>query len=253
MRVLFIGLLLLCVLISPAAVAPACAAGTATEYCEYSGDMDGVGIIRMSLVRDADGSLHGVYFYKKWLKDILVAGQYTGERDIILGEQGAKGVFRLHFEDRDPRGRFGGSILDEEVMTGTWTGKDGQQHAVYLGMTGITVVPDGKGRYAACGADDAAAYEDNAQGFYFAVLKGDRHLAARFVSYPLTFWHEGERKQVWNASAFLRYWDTIFTPEFVAQIREGIPHNMFCNAQGAMIANGAVWFDAWGKAFVFNN
>jgi hypothetical protein len=51
----------------------------------------------------------------------------------------------------------------------------------------------------------------------------------------------------------LRYYSRIFTSQFVAKIADGIPHNMFANYQGIMIANGAVWFNEQGRSFVINN
>jgi hypothetical protein len=56
-----------------------------------------------------------------------------------------------------------------------------------------------------------------------------------------------------NSAEFLKNYDTIFSKAFVAKIAGGVPHHMFANAQGIMIADGAVWFDENGKARNFNN
>ena len=47
--------------------------------------------------------------------------------------------------------------------------------------------------------------------------------------------------------------DRLFTKQFVGKIADDIPHNMFANSQGIMIADGAVWFNEHGKAMAFNN
>jgi hypothetical protein len=78
-------------------------------------------------------------------------------------------------------------------------------------------------------------------------------LVAEYVSYPATFQLAGKPREIANSAQFLRYYDRLFTKEFVAKIASGIPHNMFANAQGIMIADGAVWFNEFGKATAFNN
>lgn len=48
-------------------------------------------------------------------------------------------MFRLRFEDRDPRGGFGDSRLDKEVLTGEWISADEKKRfPVYLALAGIS-------------------------------------------------------------------------------------------------------------------
>jgi hypothetical protein len=52
---------------------------------------------------------------------------------------------------------------------------------------------------------------------------------------------------------FLSNYDSIFTGNFIERVRGAIPHNMFANAEGIKIADGAVWFDEKGKVKALNN
>jgi hypothetical protein len=61
------------------------------------------------------------------------------------------------------------------------------------------------------------------------------------------------RQKIANSAEFVKVYDPLFTPAFVAKIITGIPHPMFANAQGIMLADGAVWFNENGKAIAFNN
>ena len=63
----------------------------------------------------------------------------------------------------------------------------------------------------------------------------------------------GKRSRARNEQEFLGDYDRIFTAKFVERLRAAVPHNMFANAQGIMIADGAVWFDDKGRAVALNN
>lgn len=224
----------------------------------YRGDLGENIIIQMDLQFKNAPQITGSYFYKRWLKDIPLKGRFLSEREIEIQEFDSRGkpsgTFNLHFREQDPRERFGNSALDREVITGHWQSADGiRSLPVYLRALGGTIFKQGSSRYAVAGSRNDALLERSVQGFYQAVLNGDREAVARYVQYPLAFTLDGTRRQVWNTTAFLRYYSSIFTPQFVAKIADGIPHNMFANYQGIMIAEGAVWFDEQGKASVFNN
>jgi hypothetical protein len=95
--------------------------------------------------------------------------------------------------------------------------------------------------------------EQNAGAFYDAVLRGNRAAAAKYASFPCTYFLNGKRLFFKNSAAFLEQYDHIFSPEFVAKIAADVPHHMSSNWQGIMIADGAVWFDEHGKAKHLNN
>ena len=48
----------------------------------------------------------------------------------------------------------------------------------------------------------------------------------------------------------LEQWDTIFTPAFVDEYRQDLPHDMFVHDGMAMLGSGEAWFDGKGLAVV---
>jgi len=235
--------------------APAFAQLEPDRCAEYRGTLGERTVIGMSLLAH-DQKLTGSYFYAKYLKDIALAGSYASARDIVLEERDAsgklQGKFTLRFVESDPS-RKSERPLTADVLRGTWSSASGQRSLpVYLAletMGGSQCAP----RYAVAGASDDALVERNAQAFYNAVAKGQKTVAAKFVRYPVSFTLNGKRRKAANAAEFLQYYERIFTPAFVAKIAAGVPHHMFANAQGIMIADGAVWFDESGKVTVLNN
>ena len=49
-----------------------------------------------------------------------------------------------------------------------------------------------------------------------------------------------------SKTQLLAHWDNIFTPAYVAVLRTAVPHDMFVNGRGAMVVNGAAWFNDKG-------
>ena len=232
---------------------------TTTRYRDYRGDLGGTIVIGLSLEDSQDRKqLRGVYFYKKYLKDLPLDGEYTGERSIVLRERGANGVvsgiFALRFADRDPRGSSGKAQLDKEVLVGEWTSADSTtQYPVYLRLRGTIHLSPGQSRYAVAGAMDDALIEHNAQAFYRSVLAGNRKIAARYVAYPVSFSLHGKDREAANEAEFLKSYRAIFTKDFVGRIARDMPHHMFANAKGIMLGDGAVWFDEQGKVRRLNH
>jgi hypothetical protein len=230
-----------------------------TRYLDYRGDLGGTIVIGLSLEDSQDRQqLRGVYFYKKYLKDIPLEGEYTGERSMVLRERGANGVvsgiFALRFADRDPRGSSGDTQLNKEVLVGEWTSADSTtQYPIYLRLRGTIYLSPGQSRYAVAGARDDALIEHNAKAFYRSVLAGNRRSAARYVAYPVSFFLHGKRRTAASETEFLKSYRAIFTKDFVDRIARDMPHHMFANAEGIMLADGAVWFDEQGKVRQLNN
>jgi hypothetical protein len=225
---------------------------------DYIGDLDGKTAIGLTLHQRDGQKVSGSYFYKKYLKDIPLAGEFTGDCDLVLRENDAKGqsagTFNLHFAESDPRHMRSGDALTVDVLTGKWTSSDQSKSSpVYLALTTIAAgATDGK-RYAAAGATDDALVERSVQAFCAAVGAGDRKAVASHLSYPVAFSIGGKRSRARNEQEFLGDYDRIFTAKFVERLRAAVPHNMFANAQGIMIADGAVWFDDKGRAVALNN
>ncbi len=222
---------------------------------EYRGTLGKNTQIGMSLYAD-DQELQGSYFYKNNLKDIPLRGKYTGDRDISLMETDKanhpRGTFQLHFAEHDSYFQTV-NPLQAEVLQGEWIGTDGKTtYPVYLQLDHECVV-SGQSRYAAAGAASDQLVEKNVQAFYEAVMTGNRSGVAKYVSYPATYFAGAKQEQITDSAALLNVYDRIFTPAFVAQIAKSVPHHMFVNSQGIMLADGKVWFDANGKAKHFNN
>jgi hypothetical protein len=93
-------------------------------------------------------------------------------------------------------------------------------------------------------ADQCADYRDQ---------QGDNSEFGDYLSYPATFQLAGKRCKIATPARFVRYHDRLFSKEFAAKIAGSVPHNAFANAQGVMIAGGAVWFNRYGRAAAFNH
>jgi hypothetical protein len=226
--------------------------GSCGVYVGTLGESTGIG---MSLSVNGK-ELEGAYFYRRYLTDIPLKGNPTGEREIILRETdsgGAEnGTFHLHLSEHDSH-HGSTAVLQGEVLQGTWSSADGSKtYAVALRLQHSCAKP-GRREYEAAGAKNDALVEKNAQAFYAAVLHGEPEEAAKYVSYPCTVFRGGKRVFLKGEADFLKSYDAIFTKAFLARIATGVPHHMFANYQGIMIADGAVWFDAEGKARNFNN
>jgi len=227
------------------------------ECWEYRGKMGDNVEIGMSLFMQ-DARLQGNYFYVKNLKDITLSAQGVTERDITLDEHDSsgnlQGTFRLRFVETDPELKSD-KPLTVDILRGDWVRADGKLDLpVRLSLQySCNMVGSQRYGYGVVGGTSDELVEKNVQGFYFAVLRGDKEEAAKFVSFPLSFALNKQSKTIYNRAAFLRYYDQIFTKAFQAKIAKGIPHHMFANWQGIMIGNGEVWFDENGKARHFNN
>ncbi|HEY2117986.1 MAG TPA: hypothetical protein VGH37_02270 [Candidatus Acidoferrum sp.] len=237
-------------LLRPSIIRAQLKSGSCNEYRGTLGKNTEIGLSLYAKEQELEGS----YFYKKHLEDIPLTGQYTSARDISLAETDSsnklRGTFSLHFAEHDSHFQTV-APLQAEVLEGKWVSADGQTtYPVYLQLD-HECTPSGQSRYAVSGATNDEIVEKNVQAFYNAVIAGNRSVAAKFVSYPATY-YDGKQNKIINSAAFLREYDQIFTLSFVAEIAKGIPHRMFVNSQGIMIAGGKVWFDADGKAKRFN-
>lgn len=203
-----------------------------------------------------EAKLRATYFYRKHLKDVPLSGQYLGGRDVTLEEQDSSGKvpghFRLRFMETDPELKSD-KPLTVDVLDGDWTGEDGKTTFPVKLRLAHSCIALGSGRYVYGDAANDELVEKNVQGFYFAVLRGDKEEVAKYARFPLSFSINNKPRTASNRTAFLRYYDAIFTKSFVEKIAKGVPHHMFANWQGIMLGDGEVWFDENGKARHFNN
>lgn len=249
-----VALLLLCAvpLLGRSVIHAQLKSGSCNEYRGTLGKNTEIGLSLHAKGQELEGS----YFYRKHLEDIPLTGQYTSARDISLSETDSEnklgGTFLWHFVEHDPHFQTD-TPLQAEVLGGKWVSANGKTtYPVYLQLD-HECAPPGQSLYAAAGATNDEIVEKNARAFYDAVVTGNRVVAAKYVSYPATFFDNGKRKEIGTYTDFLKYYDQIFTPAYVAKIAQGIPHHMFVNSQGIMLADGKLWVDAEGKAKHFNN
>jgi hypothetical protein len=220
---------------------------------DYRGTLNGTTIIGLALLHGPDRELHGSYFYKRYLKDIPLKGKYIADRDIELREYDDSGsiraTFHLRFAETDPA--FRDQHLKEEVLVGTWN-SGSKTYPVHLSLADEIFVDEESRRYESMGVTHKSEFEKEAEKFYFAVLQGDKRAALQQVQYPLLVFLSKKKLVVHSSSELLHNWNKIFTPEYVACLARGIPHNMFVNYRGAMIGNGEIWFDEKGHVVTLN-
>ena len=212
------------------------------ERVQYSGTL-GQSRIGLTVVVEGGHPGKGHYFYQKYLTDIpLTAVQ--DNNSLLLKER--RGAFRLHFKGNGSEGAQPLTFHNSVGLDGTWTSTDGGR-TLPVTLTLETVLPGlaGARRYGDVTSESDAAFEKRVQAFYHAVLAGDRTVAARYVSYPLRI-NSKPPKIIKTPAAFAAAWNSIFSPAYLARLRNDLPHDMFVHQGMAMLGSGDVWFDAKG-------
>ena len=213
---------------------------------QYEGKL-GTTRIGLSVIREGNNIKGGHYFYQKFLRDIPISGSMKNSHVTLIEEGG--GAFSLDFVGN---GSEGGMPLDFENsigMDGTWTSKDGI-HTYDVSFRGTTIRNlDDRPRYADVTKDSDTEFEKRVQSLIGAVLRGDKTVAVRLISYPLTVnGPKGEHRRMRSSIEVLSAWNTLFTPVMIGKFEEALPHDMFVHQGMAMIGNGAAWFDDRGLA-----
>lgn len=212
--------------------------------------------VRMTL-SIASGQVEGVYFYSTQLKDIEIKGRITDGTQIVLDELDSTGkaTARFHgeFPERDPRGRYGSSKLQCEVIVGSWRKLDSAQELpVYLSLESATASTFGN-RYAAAGAQSDELVHRRARQFWDAVKRGDQVTVASLIRYPITVAVPSGAKLIRGPKELIANYKAIFSPRYREAISNALPRNMFVREQGIMLGNGEVWFGPDGKVVALNN
>ena len=240
----------------PVAALAGCNRNEPDTLSNYDGTLGDKTRVRMTLVFHGE-QVEGLYFYASWLKDIPLKGRIVGGSTLELDELDASGKpvarFEARFPEQDPRGRYGASKLECEVIAGTWRKLEGGAAVpVYLSGSDGTIGTLTH-RYAPAGASDDALVHRNAQRFWEAVKRDDRKGVAATIAYPLRVnLAAGKARRYRNASALLADYDTLFTPRLRESIANAMPRNMFVRDQGIMLGSGEVWFGPDGKVIVIN-
>lgn len=216
------------------------------EVHEYTGTMEQGLKIGMGLAFSPDGrTARGTYFYHRFGKDIRVEGEVTN-RQVTLREHDAQGRvtarFTGEFPAQDPKGRYGGSRLDREVLIGRWERADGSgARGFELALGHIWWRQGEQSRYANAGFDDADAVDDFARKFQAAVVKRDATAVAAMVQYPIKVSLRGKRVTLANAAALKREFAAVFDSEFTSRIAACATAHLFSRSEGVMLGNGEVW------------
>jgi len=223
----------------------------------YDGTIGDNAHVRMTITVN-DDAIRGEYCYASQLMNISLRGRVVdGSRFVIDAFDSSGriiGRFDGEFPTKDPRGKFGDSELQCEVMVGTWSagGNSFEKLPFYLTLesqTGGTL----EHRYSVAGAADDKLIDRTAQRFWEAVKRGDKQTVASLVKYPITIYTKKGYKKIRNAGSLIRNYDVIFTPDYVDAISKAIPKNMFVRDQGIMLGAGEVWFGPDGKVITLNN
>lgn len=186
------------------------------------------------------------YFYDRQLKNIPLTGSVNGRSVTLTTATGE--TFHLTFQGNGGRGGDGSSFYTSVALVGTWT-KGGKTLPVKLGMDFDTLgLPDGH-MYADVTSESDATFEARVAAFLKAAIAGDRQATAKVVSYPLAV-NGSHPMRIRNAAQLAAHWDAIFTPALLSRLKSAVPHEMFVHEGQAMVANGAVWFDAKGARAV---
>ncbi len=211
-----------------------------TTRVTYSGTV-GEAKVGMTLVLHGKAIGEGHYFYYRYLKDIALTGQQSGSN---LTLQEANGTFNLHFVGNGSNGEKPLDFPNSVGLAGTWSG-GGKTLPVELTLEGTSPANANAGHLYAMITDETdETFEARAQGFYFAALKGDAKQAARFVHFPLRVnWGATHHEMIGSANQLAANWHRIFTPRYLAALRDTAPHDMpVIRSQYAMLGAGLAFF-----------
>ncbi|MCX2561982.1 hypothetical protein OQ252_11325 [Acetobacter farinalis] len=185
------------------------------------------------------------YFYVTHLVDIPLSVQRSGEQ-IVLSEADG-GRFTLHFETNDPKAPHPLTLYTATALTGTWRNGAKTYPVTLQIVSSDTLAPNAL--YAAVTNAPPPVFEAMVQRFIRSALSNNKTETAKLVSWPLNV-YTSRHLVITTPAALAAAWSRIFTPCMRRSLEQAIPHEMFVHDEKAMIANGAVWFDASGASTV---
>lgn len=215
-----------------------------------STEMSGtIGIYRIGLnytVRNKTELVTAHYFYASQLKDIPLTGAVHGDAVDLKGDDGS--IFHLHFVGNGSNGAEPLTFYNSVGLTGIWllgsrtlpvklTGEHGTSNPGQRLYENVTAQPD-------------AEFEAMIQAARRAILKGDPDLAAKYVHFPVRVNIDRKHLMLQNPAQLKANWSRVFSPAFIAKLREDIPHEMFVHEGEAMLGQGRLWFDDKGLTAV---
>ncbi|HEY9721256.1 MAG TPA: hypothetical protein V6D47_04535 [Oscillatoriaceae cyanobacterium] len=249
MRRMWVPLLLLALLPQPAR---ACTPQTSTPdnpwLITYQGSAGGWPV-RMTLAFEGKSieGLAAIGPAYDWLQK--VRGTMSDPQHLTL-QIGDWSVWKGTFQTHDPKHRFGDSTLNCEVITGirdTWAGE-----------AAFDLAEDSEGagtlthRYDVMGVTVDRTIDQAAWRFWNAVRRGDRRTVSALVAYPLTVKAPAGILTLHTPGDLIRNYGRVFTPAMRQAIDKSVPALLSANYEGAMLGNGAVWFNAQGRISAIN-
>lgn len=206
--------------------------------------MVGQSKIGMTLLVNAAGAVTGGhYFYANNLKDIPLEAGTQGTGVILFEPEG--GQFALRFKGNGSEAGKPLNFRNSIGMEGRWM-KNDSSYPVTLQMQQSSKGPANAHWYESVTSESDAAFEARVQGFYRAVLAGDRAAAARYVDLPLRVNHNGKSRTIRSAAELSAQWNQIFTPACIDAFRQAMPHDLFVRNGQAMLGDGIAWFGPKG-------
>ncbi len=216
----------------------------------YEGTLGSQRIGMTLIVKDGRLVPDSHYFYNRHLTDIPLTG--TADRNVTLNEPGG-GTFTLQFKGNGSNGNAPLTFDNSVGLTGSWRGTDGKTYPVALigGGGSGPADPPGTRRYQNVTDKSDAAFEAQAQGFYKAVLAGDRAGTARHVSYPLRVNFSSTRHvQIKTPAELNAEWSKIFNAAWLRKAADAAPHDMSVVRGQAMLGNGLAFFGNGGAEVI---
>ena len=102
---------------------------------------------------------------------------------------------------------------------------------------------------ATCVPDPDFEYGNSLRDFYptlrSAILNGDKEFIANLIYYPVNPSIAGEKVEINTREEFLSNYDVIITERILTGAENTLAEDLFVNWQGAMIGQGALWFNVF--------
>lgn len=200
-----------------------------------------VGNRRIGLILNTDGArvVGGRYYYLRHLVDIPITGERKG--DIFMLHEPA-GTFALHFVGNGSEHGQALGFNNSVGLEGTWS-NGSKTWPVNLQGGGLTPAAPAQHWYESITDQTDDVFEARTRGFYDAVLKGDREQAARYAHFPLRVNRGANHYELIRSPQQLAAaWPRLFTPDYVAVIRDASPHAMAVVQGYAMLGDGLIYF-----------
>lgn len=210
-----------------------------------------VGAYRVGLnftVRNKTALVAAHYFYASQLHDIPLQGVVQGETVSFKGSDGS--AFKLHFVGNGSNGTAPLAFDNSIGLNGIWT-LGSKTLPVKLQLEYSTANP-GERWYADVTSRSDAQFEAMVQEALAGILTADPGRVAKHCNFPLEVNLPHGHIRLKSAVELKAQWGKVFPPQFVAKLRQDIPHEMFVHEGEAMLGSGELWFDENGLATVNN-